>query len=125
MRGPVNTPITLTIVHKGREDPFDVKITRDVIRINAVKARMEGDIAYIKVSTNEQTHTNLVKSIEAAKKQLGKNLKGYVIDLQNNPGGLLDQAIAVSDDFLERGAIVLTRAATTRRRSAARRGRAT
>ncbi len=110
MRGPVNTPITLTIVRKGREDPFDVKITRDVIRINAVKARMEGDIAYIKVSTfNEQTHTNLVKSIEAAKKQLGKNLKGYVIDLRNNPGGLLDQAIAVSDDFLERGAVVLTK----------------
>ena len=110
MRGPVNTPITLTIVRKGREDPFDVKITRDVIRINAVKARVEGDVAYIKVSTfNEQTHTNLVKSIEAMKKQLGKNLKGYVIDLRNNPGGLLDQAIAVSDDFLERGAIVLTK----------------
>jgi carboxyl-terminal processing protease len=110
MRGPVNTPITLTIVRKGREDPFDVKITRDVIRINAVKARVEGDVGYIKVSTfNEQTHTNLVKSIEAMKKQLGKNLKGYVIDLRNNPGGLLDQAIAVSDDFLERGAIVLTK----------------
>ena len=110
MRGPVNTPISLTIVRKGREDPFDVKITRDVIRINAVKARAEGDVAYIKVSTfNEQTHTNLVKSIEQLKKQLGKNLKGYVIDLRNNPGGLLDQAIAVSDDFLERGAIVLTK----------------
>ena len=110
MRGPVNTPITLTIVRKGRDDPFDVKIVRDVIRINAIKARAEGDIIYVKVSTfNEQTHSNLVRSIDGLKKSIGKNLKGYVIDLRNNPGGLLDQAIAVSDDFLEKGAIVLTK----------------
>ncbi len=110
MRGPVNTPITLTIVRKGIEDPFDVKVTRDVIRINAVKARAEGDVAYIKVSTfNEQTHANLVKSVDQLKKQIGKNLRGYIIDLRNNPGGLLDQAISVSDDFLEKGAIVLTK----------------
>ncbi len=112
MRGPINTPITLTIVRKGREEPFDVKITRDVIRINAVKARLEADdqVAYVKVSTfNEQTHTNLVKSVEALKKQAGKKLKGYIIDLRNNPGGLLDQAIAVSDDLLDKGAIVLTK----------------
>jgi carboxyl-terminal processing protease len=111
MRGPVNTPISLTIVRKGRDDPFDVKVVRDVIRINAVKARMEGDdIAYIKVTTfNEQTHTNMVKAMEQLNKDLGPKLKGYVLDLRNNPGGLLDQAIAVSDDFLERGAIVLTK----------------
>jgi carboxyl-terminal processing protease len=110
MRGPVNTPITLTIIRKGREDPFDVKIVRDVIRINAVKARQEGDIVYIKISTfNEQTHANLVKAVDGLKKGVGKNLKGYVIDLRGNPGGLLDQAIAVSDDFLEKGAIVLTK----------------
>jgi len=110
MRGPVNTPISLTIVRKGMDDPFDVKVTRDIIRINAVKANNEKDIAYIKVTTfNEQTHANLVKAIENAKKTIGKDLKGYVIDLRNNPGGLLDQAIAVSDDFLERGAIVLTK----------------
>jgi carboxyl-terminal processing protease len=110
MRGPVNTPITLTIVRKGIEDPFDVKVTRDVIRINAVKARAEGDVAYIKISTfNEQTHANLLKSVDQLKKQIGKNLRGYVIDLRNNPGGLLDQAISVSDDFLEKGAIVLTK----------------
>ena len=110
MRGPVNTPITLTIVRKGRDDAFDVKVTRDVIRINAVKSRAEGDVAYIKVSTfNEQTHTNMVKAIETLNKQIGPGLKGYVIDLRNNPGGLLDQAIAVSDDFLEQGAIVLTK----------------
>ena len=112
MRGPVNTPITLTVIRKGRDDPFDVKITRDVIRINAVKSRLEAndEIAYIKISTfNEQTHANLVKQVEAMKKQAGKKLKGYIIDLRNNPGGLLDQAVAVSDDFLEKGAIVLTK----------------
>ena len=110
MRGPVNTPISLTIVRKGVDDPFDVKVTRDIIRINAVKANNEKDVAYIKVTTfNEQTHANLVKAIENAKKTIGKDLKGYVIDLRNNPGGLLDQAIAVSDDFLERGAVVLTK----------------
>ncbi|HWB44380.1 MAG TPA: S41 family peptidase [Hyphomicrobiaceae bacterium] len=111
MRGPVNTPITLTIVRKGRDDPFDVKVVRDVIRINAIKARAEGnDVIYVKISTfNEQTHANLVKAIDGLKKSLGKNIKGYVVDLRGNPGGLLDQAIAVSDDFLEKGAIVLTK----------------
>ena len=110
MRGPVNTPITLTIVRKGRDDPFDIKIVRDVIRINAVKARLEGDVIYVKISTfNEQTHSNLVQAVDGLKKTMGKNLKGYVVDLRGNPGGLLDQAIAVSDDFLEKGAIVLTK----------------
>jgi carboxyl-terminal processing protease len=110
MRGPVNTPITLTVVRKGVDDPIDIKITRDIIRINAVKSRLEGDIIYAKVSTfNEQTHANLVKQIDALKKKLGKPAKGYIIDLRNNPGGLLDQAINVSDDFLEQGAIVLTK----------------
>ena len=109
MRGPVNTPITLTIVRKGKDEPFDVKIVRDVIRINAVKARAEGDLIYVKISTfNEQTHANLVKQVDGLKKTI-KNLKGYVIDLRGNPGGLLDQAIAVSDDFLDKGAIVLTK----------------
>jgi carboxyl-terminal processing protease len=110
MRGPVNTPISLTIVRRGKDEPFDVKIVRDVIRINAVKARLEGDVIYVKISTfNEQTHANLVKQVDALKKQLGKAARGYVIDLRNNPGGLLDQAIAISDDFLDKGAIVLTK----------------
>jgi carboxyl-terminal processing protease len=110
MRGPVNTSITLTILRRGKDEPFDVKIVRDVIRINAVKARLEGDIIYVKISTfNEQTHSNLVKQVEALKKSLGRPARGYVIDLRNNPGGLLDQAINVSDDFLEKGAIVLTK----------------
>ena len=110
MRGPVNTPIKLTVVRKGQEEPLEITIVRDVIRINAVKSRAEDDVAYIKVTTfNEQTHTNLVSSIEDLKAKIGSKLKGYVIDLRNNPGGLLDQAIAVSDDFLEQGAIVLTK----------------
>ena len=110
MRGPVNTPITLTVVRKGKDEPFDVKVVRDVIRINAVKSHVEGDVGYVKVTTfNEQTHANVVKAVESLNKQIGPNIKGYVIDLRNNPGGLLDQAIAVSDDFLEQGAIVLTK----------------
>ena len=112
MRGRVKTPITLTIVRKGRDEPFDIKIIRDVIRINAVKSRMEGDgeVIYLKITTfNEQTHTNLVKGLEKLKREAGSKVKGYIVDLRNNPGGLLDQAIAVSDDFLDKGAIVLTK----------------
>jgi carboxyl-terminal processing protease len=111
MRGPVNSPITLTIVRNGVEDPFDVKVTRDVIHINPVKYSAEGDdVGYIRVTTfNEQTTANMQKAIEDLKKQLGPKLKGYIIDLRNNPGGLLDQAISVSDAFLDQGAIVLTR----------------
>jgi carboxyl-terminal processing protease len=110
MRGPVNTPISLTIVRKGRDEPFDIKVTRDIIRINPVKARAEDDVAYIKVSTfNEQTHAMLVKAMDDLKKEIGPKLRGYLIDLRNNPGGLLDQAISVSDDFLDQGAIVLTK----------------
>jgi carboxyl-terminal processing protease len=111
MRGPVNSPITLTIVRKGVDDPFDVKVTRDVIHINPVKYDAEGDdVGYIRITTfNEQTTANLQKAIDDLKKQLGPKLKGYIIDLRNNPGGLLDQAISVSDAFLDQGAIVLTR----------------
>jgi len=88
---------------------MEVKIVRDVIRINAVKSRQEGEVIYAKISTfNEQTHANLVKQVEALKKNM-KSVKGYVIDLRGNPGGLLDQAIAVTDDFLDKGAIVLTK----------------
>ncbi len=112
MRGLVNTPITLTIVRKGRDEPFELKVVRDTIRVQAVKSRMEGDVIYAKLSTfNEQTHSSLIKQVDALKKQLtaDKSAKGFIIDLRNNPGGLLDQAISVSDDFLEKGAIVLTK----------------
>jgi carboxyl-terminal processing protease len=110
MRGKVGTPITLTVQRKGRDEPLEIKLTRAVIKINAIRARAEGDIAYVKISTfNEQTHANLVSQLERLKKQIGPNIKGFVVDLRNNPGGLLDQAIAVTDDFLERGVIVLTK----------------
>jgi carboxyl-terminal processing protease len=127
MRGRVDTPITLTIVRKGRPEPFDVKIVRAVIRINPVKSRLEGDgeVAYLKVTTfNEKTHQNVVKAIAAMKKEAGDKLKGFILDLRNNPGGLLDQAISVSDDFLNQGAIVLTRGRNLRetQRSNARKG---
>ena len=110
MRGPVNTPITLTIVRQGAAEPFDVRIVRDVIRINPVKYRVEADVGYIRITTfNEQTHAALKRAVVKLKKDVGVKLKGYVLDLRNNPGGLLDQAVAVSDAFLERGAIVFTR----------------
>ncbi|MGI9479293.1 MAG: S41 family peptidase [Hyphomicrobiaceae bacterium] len=127
MRGLVNTPIVLTIVRKGREDPFDVKIVRSVIRINAVKSRLEaeGEVGYVKVTTfNEKTHVNLVKAVEKLNKESNGKIKGWVIDLRNNPGGLLDQAVSVSDDFLDKGAIVLTKGRNLQetQRSQARRG---
>ena len=81
-----------------------------MIKINAVRSRAEGDVAYVKISTfNEQTHANLVSQLERLKKQIGPGVKGYIVDLRNNPGGLLDQAISVTDDFIERGVIVLTK----------------
>jgi carboxyl-terminal processing protease len=127
MRGRVDTPITLTIVRKGQAEPFDVKIVRAVIRINPVKSRLEGDdeIAYLKVTTfNEKTHQNVVRAIKEMKKKAGDKLKGFIVDLRNNPGGLLDQAISVSDDFLDQGVIVLTRGRNLRetQRSNARKG---
>ena len=110
MRGPINTPITLTVVRNGRNESFDIKVVRGTIRINPIKSQVEGDVGYVKITTfNEQTHANLVKAIEGLDKKIGPNIKGYIIDLRNNPGGLLDQAVAVSDDFLEQGAIVLTK----------------
>jgi carboxyl-terminal processing protease len=110
MRGPVDTPITVTIVRKGVADPFDLKIVRDVIRINPVRAEQEGDIGYIRIKTfSEQTYDELKSSIADLKKKIGGDLKGWIVDLRNNPGGLLDQAISVSDAFLDKGAIVLTR----------------
>jgi carboxyl-terminal processing protease len=108
MRGPVKAPITLTIVRKGVEDPFDVKVARDVIHINPVKYNVEDDVGYIRITSfNEQTTANLQKAVEDLKKEIGPKLKGYVIDLRNDPGGLLDQAILVSDSFLDEGAIVI------------------
>src|SRR3954452_7651196 len=112
MRGPVNTKIKLTIMRKGQDKPIEVSITRDVIRVRSVRSRVEGDdIGFIRISQfNEQTSEGLKKAITDITTQVGKDkLRGYVLDLRNNPGGLLDQAISVSDAFLERGEIVSTR----------------
>ena len=111
MRGPVNTKIKLTIMRKGQDKPIDVTITRDVIRVRAVRSRPEDDVGYIRITQfNEQTTENLKKAITDLQAQIpADKLKGFVVDLRNNPGGLLDQAISVSDAFLERGEIVSTR----------------
>ncbi|MEQ8602362.1 MAG: S41 family peptidase [Marivibrio sp.] len=109
MRGPVGSDITLTIVRNG-EDPFDVTITRDQIRIQSVRSRTEDDIGYIRITSfSGQTQAGLDRAIDKIKEDLGDSLQGFVIDLRNNPGGLLDQAISVSDTFLDRGEIVSTR----------------
>jgi len=110
MRGPINAPITLTIERKGVDNSFDVTMVRDVIRIKPVKYQAEDDVGYVHITSfNEQTTSELEKAISELKKTIGPKLKGYVIDLRNDPGGLLDQAISVSDAFLNQGAIVLTK----------------
>jgi carboxyl-terminal processing protease len=111
MRGKVDTPITLTIMRPGKNEPFDVRLVRDVIRIQAVKFEREGDIGYIRISSfNEKTYDNLKLALKSLNEDIGDDkLKGFIVDLRNNPGGLLDQAISVTDAFLERGEVVSTR----------------
>ena len=114
MRGPVDTSIALTLRRPGREEPLDVSMARAVITISPVRWRAEGDIAYLRVTAfNEQTEANLRTAIEDLQSQLGPSLKGVVLDLRNNPGGLLEQAVAVADVFLDRGEIVSTRGRRT------------
>jgi carboxyl-terminal processing protease len=111
MRGPVNSKIRLKLMRKGVDKPLDIAIVRDTIKVRSVRSRTEGDdVGYVRITQfNEQTTDGLKKSIADIGNQLGDKVKGYVIDLRNNPGGLLDQAISVSDSFLERGEIVSTR----------------
>ncbi|MBT9292734.1 S41 family peptidase [Prosthecodimorpha staleyi] len=111
MRGPVNSAITLTVKRDGAADPLEIKIVRDIIRIKSVRSRIEGDVGYVRITQfNEQTFEGLRDSIEKISREIGPDkLKGYVLDLRNNPGGLLDQAISVSDAFLEKGEVVSTR----------------
>jgi carboxyl-terminal processing protease len=113
MRGPVNTDILLTI-RRGEREPFEVAITRAVITIRSVRSRVEGDIGYIRITTfNEQTYTGVEKAIKDISEEVGDKVSGFVLDLRNNPGGLLDQAISVSDAFLHQGEIVSTRGRNT------------
>lgn len=111
MRGPVNTPIDLTILREGADKPIEITIIRDVIKVKAVKFRVEEDVGYMKITSfTEKTQTDLEAAIDNISEQLpGEKLKGYVLDLRLNPGGLLDQAISVSDAFLDHGEIVSTR----------------
>ncbi len=112
LRGPVGSEIVITVVRDGVSEPFDLSIIRDTIRIQAVRTRIEGDIVVLRLTTfNEQTYPNLVSGLDDAIEELGglDNLRGVVLDLRNNPGGLLNQAIRVTDAFLDRGEIVSTR----------------
>jgi carboxyl-terminal processing protease len=111
MRGPVNTKIRLKVMRKGAGKPLEIAITRDVIRVRSVRSHLEGeDVAYIRLTQfNEQTTEGMRRAITDLSNQAGDKLKGFVIDIRNNPGGLLDQAISVSDAFLEKGEIVSTR----------------
>ena len=111
MRGAVNTPIKLTLIRKGADKPIELTIMRDIIAVKAVKSRVEGDVGYLRViSFTEKTYDDLEAAITKIKEEVpADKLKGYVLDLRLNPGGLLDQAINVSDAFLERGEVVSTR----------------
>jgi len=112
MRGPPRTEIRLTIRREGVQQPIQLTIVRDVIRIQSVRARLiDEDVGYIRITSfNEQTDQGLRRAVQQLRAQAGTRLRGLVLDLRNNPGGLLDQAVAVSDDFLEQGEIVSTRA---------------
>lgn len=109
MRGPVSSEIVVTI-RRGEEEPFDIEIVRDIIRVQSVRSRVEGEIGYLRVTSfTEQTTPGLEQAMTEIQDQLGDRLQGFVLDLRNNPGGLLDQAISVTDIFLDRGEIVSTR----------------
>ena len=112
MRGPVGSEIIITVVREGEDEPFDVSIIRDTIKLTAVKSRVEGSSVVLRITTfNDQTYPNLSDGIAKQVEELGgiDNVNGFVLDLRNNPGGLLSQAIRVSDAFLEKGEIVSTR----------------
>jgi len=112
MRGPVNTKIKLTIMRKGQDKPIEVSLTREVIRVRSVRSQLEGDdVGYIRMTQfTEKTTDGLKKAIsDITAKMSNDKLKGYILDLRNNPGGLLDQAISVSSAFIQRGEIVSTR----------------
>ena len=111
MRGLPNTKINLKVMRKGADKPLDIAIVRDIIRVRSVRSKVEDDVGYIRITQfNDQTTEGLKKAIKDLTDQIpADKLKGFVLDLRNNPGGLLDQAISVSDAFLERGEIVSTR----------------
>ena len=112
MRGPVGSEIIITVVREGVEEPFDVSIIRDTIKVTAVRSRIVGNTPVLRITTfNDQTTPGLEAELQKSLDELGglDNVDGFVIDLRNNPGGLLTEAISVSDAFLEKGEIVSTR----------------
>ena len=117
MRGPVGSPITLTILREGAVEPLEIEIVRDIIQVEAVQSRVEeaedGSVGYLRLITfNEKTYSDMKKGIERITEEVEENggeLKGFVVDLRLNPGGLLDQSVSVSDAFLDRGEVVSTR----------------
>jgi carboxyl-terminal processing protease len=118
MRGTPRAPITLTIVRKGVDHPIEVKLIRSVIHIVPVKYQAEDDVGYVHITSfNEQATADLQKAANSLKKQIGPKLKGFIIDLRNDPGGLLDQAIGVADAFLDQGTIVITKGREEMQRS--------
>jgi len=110
MRGPAGTPITLSVIRPGTKKPFEVKLTRAIVEVDNVRWHAEGDVGYIRIpGFNEKTAEGLEHAIAEMKKQIGLGLKGYVVDLRNDPGGLFDQAVRVSSDFLDGGEVVSMR----------------
>ncbi|SDR46861.1 carboxyl-terminal processing protease [Rhizobiales bacterium GAS113] len=111
IRGAVKSSVKLTVIRKDRKEPLEVRLTREIIQVKSVKFRQEDDIGYIQITQfSEQTTDNLRAAIESLKKDIGDDkLKGFVLDLRNDPGGLLDEAIGVCDTFLDKGEIVSTR----------------
>ena len=108
LRGPVKSKITITVI-RGEKDPFDVEIIRDVIKIRSVKHEIINNIGYVRLTTFSDTTTSgMEKSINEIKKELGNKFQGLILDLRNNPGGLLNQSISVTDAFLNQGEIVST-----------------
>jgi carboxyl-terminal processing protease len=110
MRGRVNTPIDLTIQRDGVANPVVVRVIRDVIRQPSVTFRAEGNAAYIRITSfSEQTESGVRRAMTELRAQLGDKFEGVILDVRNNPGGLLEQSVAVVDAFLERGEVVSTR----------------
>jgi carboxyl-terminal processing protease len=111
MRGPINTSVKLRIIRKGSDKPIEISLKRDEIKVRSVRANLQGDdVAYIRITQfNEQTTDGVRRAIGELSAQAGDKLKGFIVDLRNNPGGLLDQAITVSESFMDRGEIVSTR----------------
>jgi len=110
LRGAAGTKVTLTIMRGPDDKSFEVKLERAAIEVEAVKSHREGDVGYIRIPAfNEHTSEGLEAAVRSLKKQIGPKLKGYIVDLRDDGGGVLDQAIAVSDDFLDSGEIVSTR----------------